>query len=528
MNEKILLWLWLQSCLGFENNRIIKILETFGGPENIYETNEHFLTYNGLFTPKEAEKLKNKRLDYAKKIYLDCQALEYEIVAMNDEKYPKRLLTIKSPPLVLYISGSLPNEKKLHTAIVGKRRGSEWGRKLSFQFSYELSKSDAVIVSGGAMGIDTQAHKGALQAGRPTIAVLGCGINVDYLHCNKELRSEIKQHGALVSEYPPGYTIQNASFQKRNRIISGISHCTFVVEAGKKSGSFITANYAKEQHRMIFVVPHNDKMINYGSDTLSGQGAAIVKRHEDILDWYQEHKNDLDQSLCGRYRFGKSKEAELPLSNGLVCYPYDDRIMFVMGENEKEETIPLNDESFGEAIDPPEQNSDTNTEMSELQNFFDHIKYENTDSVSQNIDDEEFRKKYLAYMRQIGAVRQWNPSRYDFAEENDSDKQTLKKEPIKKENVTLPVEETLQKFDQTKQKNTVETQKNSIKSENELKSMLTENAFMVYHTISDKPVHVDEICAASGKNIREVNMALSELEMTGCIQSVSGRRYIRK
>jgi DNA processing protein len=172
-------------------------------------------------------------------------------------------------------------------AVVGTRKSTQTGIEIAFDFCMDMARAGAVIVSGGALGIDTAAHKGALQGGGKTIAVLGCGINYNYLMENASLRAVISQNGALVSEYPPDTPSAASNFPIRNRIISGLSLGTLVIEAAEKSGSLITADLALEQGRDVFAVPGSLKNpVSAGTNNLIKAGAKAVSNAFDILEEY--------------------------------------------------------------------------------------------------------------------------------------------------------------------------------------------------------------------------------------------------
>lgn len=293
----MIFWLWLQCCLGVDNSRIHRIFENFDNAEQIYLADENELRLSGTFTENELSKLINKNLDVAKRLYNNSLVLGYDIFSIKDNNYPKALKSIPTPPVVIYVKGKIPSENKLYVSMVGTRQPSNVGRDTAFSISYNLAKSGAVIVSGGALGIDMQAHKGAIQAGGETVCVLGCGINYNYLPSNENLRDEIVKHGAIISEYPPFYPPTKFTFPKRNRIISGLSDCTVIVEAGKNSGALITAKYATKQKKTVFAVPGSvDNINSQGSNMLIREGAKTALNSTDILSWYKSRKNNISDS----------------------------------------------------------------------------------------------------------------------------------------------------------------------------------------------------------------------------------------
>lgn len=200
-------------------------------------------------------------------------------------------------------------------AVVGTRSATPYGHKTAFRLSYRLAECGALIVSGGALGIDSEAHRGALQAGGRTIAVLGCSIDYPYLSANAELRKMISEHGALISEYPPGTPPSKVSFPIRNRLISGLALGTVVVEASIKSGSLITADHALNQGKDVFAVPGNIMSSAYaGSNRLLSDGAKPVFSAADILSEYTSqypHKINMDTAytIIGEDSFNSPADA---------------------------------------------------------------------------------------------------------------------------------------------------------------------------------------------------------------------------
>mgnify|MGYP001821604444 CR=1 FL=1 len=208
----------------------------------------------------------------------------HHIVPRGDEDYPELLEQISGPPAELFINGDPGMLHMPAIAIVGSRNPTRGGARNAFEFARHLGKSGFCIVSGLAEGIDTAAHRGALEAGAATVAFLGHGIDRVYPAANRELAHEIAQKGALVSEFPLGTPPQRSLFPQRNRLISGMSLGTLVVEAARRSGSLITARLAGEQGREVFALPgsiHNP--LARGCHALIRQGAKLVETADDIV-----------------------------------------------------------------------------------------------------------------------------------------------------------------------------------------------------------------------------------------------------
>lgn len=233
--------------------------------------------------------------EYKKRIIdLDTQC---QILTIFDDCYPESLKNIYDPPFVLYVKGSLRWDIPL-VAMVGARKASSYGKWAAREFSQKLVKKGIGIVSGLAYGIDALSHEGALEGDGYTIGVLGCGIDHIYPAANSKIYERVLRTGAIISEYPPGFSPQKHYFPARNRIISGISNGVFIIEAGEKSGSLITADFAMEQGREVYALPgHITHSLSYGTNQLIQDGAKMVLKPEDIVDEF-ESKQLLKKTVC--------------------------------------------------------------------------------------------------------------------------------------------------------------------------------------------------------------------------------------
>jgi len=208
-----------------------------------------------------------------------------KIITIKDAEYPVNLKEIHDPPAALYVKGELKKEDKLSIAIVGSRHSSNYGRDTAERLARELAQLGITVVSGMARGIDTSAHNGALNSKGRTIAVLGSGLANIYPPENKALFYKIAESGAVISEFPMTMPPLAANFPRRNRIISGLSLGTVIVEAAQKSGALITARCAYEQGREVFSVPGEAGRITaFGTNQLIKDGAKLVETAEDILE----------------------------------------------------------------------------------------------------------------------------------------------------------------------------------------------------------------------------------------------------
>ncbi len=202
-----------------------------------------------------------------------------------DARYPAWLGTIADPPAVLYCDGQIESRDRQAIALVGARQATPYGLRVTETLARELSGAGFTIVSGLARGIDAAAHRAALDAGGRTIAVMGCGLDMDYPLGHARLREEIAGAGAVVTEYAPGIPPRAGHFPRRNRIISGLSLGVVVVEAAEDSGSLITARLALEQGREVFAVPGSiEAPLSRGPHGLLKQGAKLVETVDDIIE----------------------------------------------------------------------------------------------------------------------------------------------------------------------------------------------------------------------------------------------------
>ncbi|MBE6753526.1 MAG: DNA-protecting protein DprA [Ruminococcaceae bacterium] len=254
--DSTLSWVWLQGCLGYASPVVNRVVSLEGQAERIYNAGEQELTELEIFSAKQIKRLVDKSTTAAEKILGECRDLGLSVITPESSLYPERLRNIYASPAVLYVSGKMPAfDDEVAIAMVGTRRATRYGRMLALELAERLARAGALIVSGGAPGIDTASHMGALNAECRTVAVLGCGINFPYNTEGLELRERIRKNGALISEYAPGTRPSRLTFPQRNRIIAGLSAGLVVVEAGMGSGSLITADMALEQSKEVFAVP---------------------------------------------------------------------------------------------------------------------------------------------------------------------------------------------------------------------------------------------------------------------------------
>ncbi len=282
-------WIWLSGVLGY-GTRNDEILSGFKNPKEIYEAEADKRTLSGVITKRQKSKMADMSLERAEEIIRICEKNGWKIVTPDCKDYPAGLKLINNMPLALYVDGDLSCLKgKVNIGVVGTRNPCDESIALARFISADMAKAGAVIVSGGALGIDTAAHEGALESGGKTVCVLGCGLGTRYLMKNDAMRREIVRNGAVISEFPPFAPATVYTFPVRNRIISGMSHGLFVVEAGEKSGSLITAECAKNQNRQVFAIPGSVLSSAYtGANKLIRDGATAVSDASDILRPFAE------------------------------------------------------------------------------------------------------------------------------------------------------------------------------------------------------------------------------------------------
>lgn len=287
MNDYKKYWIWLSMTLG-ASTRVDEVFSAFPEPHRLFESTERDRILSGVFSKSQLEKFKNPDLSKALEAISACEKNGWQIVTPDDKIYPAGLRKTPDMPLVLYVDGDISCVRgKVMIGVVGTRKPCYESIAITRKICGDLAAAGAVVVSGGAMGIDSAAHEGTLDAGGKTVCVMGCGLGTRYLMDNEAMRRQISRNGAVISEYAPFSNASRLTFPQRNRIISGLSHGVLVVEAGDKSGSLITANYANEQGREVFAIPGSVLSTAYsGANKLIRDGAKAVSCAEDILTPY--------------------------------------------------------------------------------------------------------------------------------------------------------------------------------------------------------------------------------------------------
>jgi len=277
-------WLILYHAPGVGTLHLLRLLERFGDAREIIHASAEHLQSSGL-SPETVTWIRQPDRERVDRDLAWLELPDNHLLTFRDTSYPPLLLHIPDPPPVLYVHGNVASLSNLQLAMVGSRNPTVSGRRTATEFACSLAEAGLTITSGLALGIDTASHVGALASDKSTVAVMGTGLDRVYPAANRELAHRIAEHGALVSEFPIGTPPRPENFPRRNRIISGLSLGTLVVEAATRSGSLISARCAAEQGREVFAIPgsiHNP--LARGCNALIRQGAKLVETAQDILD----------------------------------------------------------------------------------------------------------------------------------------------------------------------------------------------------------------------------------------------------
>lgn len=310
-------WLWLRLSVNLNAKKGMELLEALGGIDNVYASSRPELEALGFLKDNEIELLCKKNADESDSYRCKLESEGAFILTPDDEDYPKLLLNSNNPPYLLFAKGKRINlNRYLCVAVVGTRNPTVYGRRCTERITSGVASNGTIIVSGMALGVDAIAHTAALRAGLPTVAVLGCGVDVVVPKTNYPLYDAIVQNGMIISEYPLGYPPASYTFPQRNRIIAGISQGTLVTEADVKSGSLITSDYALKFNREVFAIPGNiDSDASKGTNRLIRQGAIPVLEPSDITEcFYASHleliKNTLNDFVVDAENNDDEKEED--------------------------------------------------------------------------------------------------------------------------------------------------------------------------------------------------------------------------
>ena len=333
--------IWFALKCGPANRDFQAILSRFGTAYEVYNAESAELEQLRC-PPKLKAALADKSLAEAHSVHEYCKAHGVGILFWTDENYPATLRSLMDPPILLYYRGKLPDfSDKLCIGVVGTRSMSEYGKRMAYKIGYELASVGTVVISGMALGVDALASAGALAAGGTTVAVIGSGFENIYPREHTTLYEHILKNGCVITEYPPTAAPVSFHFPQRNRIISGLSQGTVVVECDLRSGAMITAKTAIMQGREIYAFPGNVGLTNSsGTNHLIRDGAAAVLGARDVLVNYQdlykgalnmdrlrsaEKRSEPDEAFLGRLevcaRFGSPKDVKAPVTPNAPTNP---------------------------------------------------------------------------------------------------------------------------------------------------------------------------------------------------------------
>ena len=326
-------WLALVLTPGVGPIRGHRLVQHFGGVERVFVASLTELEAAGLPAASAQSIALGKSSSLAEEEFMKSRDASAELVSFEDHRYPARLKEIYDPPLVLYVRGNAELLSEPGLGVVGTRHPTPYGMGMAERLSNDLASRGLVIVSGMARGVDTHAHRGALNGKGKTVAVWGTGIDVPYPRDNRRIAEAIVAGGGtLVTEFPVGTFAAPQNFPIRNRIISGLSLGVLVVEAGEYSGTRITARCALEQGRDIFAVPGNVTNRNsWGPNTLIKQGAKLTATWEDV---WEELPADVKLQLEANWRIESPKPDEASLFADSKLSPHEKRIYALLKPDE--------------------------------------------------------------------------------------------------------------------------------------------------------------------------------------------------
>lgn len=308
MHEE-LYWIWIQCALG-AGAKLSEIISAFGSMSQLYVATPEERRESGVLTRSQIKKIETTPLEKAAEIEMTCRKNGWHIVTPESENYPNAFRELDDFPAALYVDGD-PSVLSCAAAVgmVGTRKASSYAIDIAHRLSAELAAAGITVVSGGALGVDSACHNGAMIVDGKTIAFMGCGLGTDYLIQNEPLRRAISQHGAVVSEFPPFFAASSRTFPVRNRLISGMSRCVVVIEAGERSGSLITARLAAEQGRLVYAVPGDVLSSSYlGTNKLIEQGAKPLFTANEIISIYEMYYPGLIENDGEEIPISKSRK----------------------------------------------------------------------------------------------------------------------------------------------------------------------------------------------------------------------------
>lgn len=511
--EDMLYWVWLADNCGAGSSVGNTLLAHFGSPEEIYRQKPEDVAEWDFLTESEREKvgalLRCRSLEAAEQILAVCQRKDIHIVRVQDDIYPQILRKLTNAPLLLYVKGKFPwIDGRLTTAVVGTRTMSDYGRDMAYKLGYGLAAGGALVVSGMALGVDSMAMMGALDAGGSTIAVLGSGVDVIYPKEHTQVYQRIlAAGGCVVSEYIPGTRPAGRNFPIRNRIISGLSDCGIVVEGNSTSGSLITARHLVYQGKRVFAVPGQvGQPGSEGPNELIRSGALPVLTAEDVLSEFEYIYPD-SVFTHAAHRAYRSLDVEKQSMEAMRQSGVQTRNTHnYVGEGTyggRSHTTPFPELPPDPATMPPNEHI-----RGKVESWLQDDPLQNPESNKQHSKIEEPQPKEniekaseTGEKKKRSVLGKWGIRLPESADE----KKKLKKSKI------LPAE--TEKIQPIRKIDT---------------NGLAEKEMQVYNKMKPNvPVTPDELVASSGFSIGEVLAAMTMLEMAGAIEAGSGGYFLR-
>ncbi len=293
IDEKLAAWT-LSGIDGIGPAAFLRLMEKFGSAAEVFEAGAETLYKSETLSPQVIGKILCARDWEGERTKFELSIPEgAAVVAFSEPGYPERLKNIADPPPYLYLKGKCDIFERPALAIVGSRRPTDYGLRMTSRLAGELAAAGVLIVSGLAYGIDGAAHQAALEAGGITAAVFGCGLDYIYPPGHRTLASRIMETGCLISEFPKGTRPERFNFPVRNRVVAGLSDGVLVIEAGQKSGALVTASIALDQGRDVMAIPGSiDSELSLGPNGLIKQGAVAVTSVDDIFANFGWHRSE--------------------------------------------------------------------------------------------------------------------------------------------------------------------------------------------------------------------------------------------
>ena len=514
--DELIHFIWLTENSACGSKDVIKLIEHFGGPENVFSAETPELVSVIGSNSSLLKKLEPHDISRACAIVRTCEEKGIDIVPYYSERYPKRLKGIYKMPLVLYTRGKIPDyENRMSVAFVGTRKITNYATSVAPRMIQRMCEANAVIVSGGAYGVDSLANGLACYGGWDTIVVLGCGVDVAYPAENVRLFEQIAEKGMLVSEYPPGTGVTRFRFPERNRIISGLSDAVVVVEASLGSGALITAECAEEQHRKLYAIPgFLTAQQSQGADQLLRDGASALVSPENIIDDFAERFPHLRINPDG-----KSFRAHTPTIEARDVYNFIAGKVVDLKERMKRGAQPLSPELSPRRADTginPNRSNGVKHQRVIRDSHGAPLQKKNAD-IAEPTPKNETNTAEPTQKQDTNASESARKQDTGTAPMKRRDTSTVASESVKAVSEKPVTESPDEKFEAE-----------SLHDEDAPDmSALDEAQRKVLSRIPvDAPVTTDSICGED-LDVRDVSSALTKLEILGFIKSCEGDRWAR-